>query len=159
MLVQIITHTPTWVFGLFALLLWLGGRQLRAGQVSLVRMAIMPVAMAGLSVYGVWSAFGDSPLAALAWALALLAVCTLALLLAPASRARYHPDSRSARATKPPLKAPYRALTGRATAASCARPGCITRATPMAYLVQKMPIISARGSALPGMLKLRLSGW
>ena len=95
MLVQIITHTPTWVFGLFALLLWLGGRQLRAGQVSLVRMAIMPVAMAGLSVYGVWSAFGGSPLAALAWALALLAVCALALLRAPASRARYHPDSRS----------------------------------------------------------------
>ena len=95
MLVQIITHTPTWVFGLLALLLWLGGRQLRAGQVSLVRMAVMPVAMAGLSVYGVWSAFGGTPLAALTWALALLAVCALALLLSPATGARYHPESRS----------------------------------------------------------------
>ena len=87
MLIQIITHTPTWVFGLLALLLWLGGRQLRAGQVSLVRMAVMPVAMASLSVYGVWSAFGGTPLAALAWA--------LALLLSPATGARYHPESRS----------------------------------------------------------------
>ena len=95
MLVQIITHTPYWVFGLFALLLWLGGKQLRAGQVSLVRVAVMPVAMAGLSVYGVWSAFGGTPLAALAWALALLAVCALALLLSPATGARYHPESRS----------------------------------------------------------------
>jgi hypothetical protein len=95
MLIQIITHTPTWVFGLLALLLWLGGRQLRAGQVSLVRMVVMPVAMAGLSVYGVWSAFGGTPLAALAWALALLAVCALALLLAPPTGARYHPESRS----------------------------------------------------------------
>ena len=95
MLVQIITHTPTWVFGLLALLLWLGGRQLRAGQVSLVRMVVMPVAMAGLSVYGVWSAFGGTPLAALAWALALLAVCALALLLAPPTGTRYHPERRS----------------------------------------------------------------
>ncbi|HYP83985.1 DUF6622 family protein [Variovorax sp.] len=79
MLIQILSHTPTWVFGLFALLLWLGGRQLRAGQASLGRVAVMPVAMTGLSVYGLFSSFGHSPLALLAWPLAAAAAAALVL--------------------------------------------------------------------------------
>ena len=62
---------------------------------GMVRVTALPVAMTALSVYGVWSAFAGTPLAALAWALALLAVCALATLLAPATSARYHPESRS----------------------------------------------------------------
>ncbi|WP_375122149.1 DUF6622 family protein [Variovorax sp. WS11] len=68
MLTQILTHTPRWVFALFALLVWMGARQLLAGSVSLTRVTLLPIAMTGLSFYGMLSAFGDSPLALLGWA-------------------------------------------------------------------------------------------
>ncbi len=76
MLVQIITHTPTWVFALLALLAWLGGKQLRAGSAHLYRVVGMPLAMVGLAVYGVVSAFGASSAGGLAlacWATAAAA--------------------------------------------------------------------------------------
>jgi len=83
MLLQILTHTPSWVFGLFALLLWLGARQLRAGNVGQLRATLMPLAMIGLSLYGVFSAFGESLLPLVGWAAAavaaLLAVQAIAL--------------------------------------------------------------------------------
>nr|WP_162583700.1 DUF6622 family protein [Variovorax sp. PBS-H4] len=68
MLTQILTHTPRWVFVLFALLVWLGIKQMFASSVSLVRVTVLPVAMAGLSFFGMLSAFGDSPVALLGWA-------------------------------------------------------------------------------------------
>ncbi|MBO9646909.1 MAG: hypothetical protein J7605_00245 [Variovorax sp.] len=79
MLMQILLHTPKWVFGLFALLVWLGARQLVASSLSMTRTALMPVVMGGLSVFGVASAFGDSIVSLLAWAAMVFA--TLALVL------------------------------------------------------------------------------
>jgi ABC-type phosphate transport system permease subunit len=72
MLYEILTHTPAWVFALFALLLWLGATQLTGRRVGLRRTLVMPVVMIGLSLYGVLSAFKDQPLAAAAWAAAAL---------------------------------------------------------------------------------------
>ncbi len=68
MLTQILTHTPRWVFLLFALLVWLGAKQLFANAMSLTRITIMPLAMIGLSFFGMLTAFGDSPVALLGWA-------------------------------------------------------------------------------------------
>mgnify|MGYP001026129684 FL=1 len=79
MLMQVILHTPKWVFAVFFLLLWLGSKQLLANNVSLTRVALMPVAMGGLSLYGVVSVFGDSVGALLGWATA--AAVLLALVL------------------------------------------------------------------------------
>ena len=74
MLYEILTHTPAWVFGLFALLLWLGAKQLSGRRVGLRRTMAMPVVMIALSLYGVLSVFSRQPLAALAWAAAALVV-------------------------------------------------------------------------------------
>ena len=79
MLMQIILHTPKWVFAVFFLLLWLGARQLLANQVSLTRVTLMPVAMGGLSLYGVASVFGDSFGALLGWAAAAAVMAALVL--------------------------------------------------------------------------------
>ncbi|MGJ7611692.1 MULTISPECIES: DUF6622 family protein [unclassified Variovorax] len=79
MLMQVILHTPKWVFAVFFLLLWLGAKQLLANDVSLSRVTLMPVAMGGLSVYGVISVFGDAFGPLLGWAAA--AVVMLALVL------------------------------------------------------------------------------
>ena len=95
MLLQILAHTPRWVFVLFAVLVWYGSKQLLAGSVSLTKVTLMPVAMTGLAIYGVASAFGDAPMALLGWAAA--ALVPLALLLQrplPAST-RYDADSRT----------------------------------------------------------------
>ena len=53
MLYEILTHTPAWVFALFALLLWLGATQLTGRRVGLRRTLVMPVVMICLSLYGV----------------------------------------------------------------------------------------------------------
>jgi hypothetical protein len=79
MLMQIILHTPKWVFAVFFLLLWIGAKQLLSNSVGLTRVTLMPVAMGALSVYGVVSVFGDSFGALLGWAAAAVAMLALVL--------------------------------------------------------------------------------
>lgn len=67
MLMHILSSTPKWVFVLFAVLLWLGLQQMLPRRVGLNRATLLPLAMTGLSLYGVASAFGDQPIALLAW--------------------------------------------------------------------------------------------
>lgn len=56
----ILKNTPAWVWGLLAGLTWLGLTQLRDRSASMARVTVMPVAMAAFSVYGTFSAFGNS---------------------------------------------------------------------------------------------------
>lgn len=79
MLLQILIHTPRWVFFVFAVLVWYGSKQLLANRVSLTRVTLMPIAMTGFAVYGVASAFGDSPLALAGWAAAALVLLAAVL--------------------------------------------------------------------------------
>lgn len=78
MVTPILQHTPTWVFGLFAALVALGVAMSFPRTVSLRRSLMVPLAMLGLSLMGVASAFGSQPLALPAWA-AGLATALLAL--------------------------------------------------------------------------------
>lgn len=95
MLTQIFLHTPKWVFVLFAALVWLGAKQLFANSVGLGRVTVMPIAMTGLSIFGVTSAFGDSPTALLAWAATALVALTLVLQRGLPASTRYAPASRT----------------------------------------------------------------
>ncbi len=94
MLLQILTHTPPWVFAVFMLLLWLGARQLVASRTSLARITLVPVVMAGLSLYGAASAFGERPLALAGWAIASAVALVLTLQRALPAGIRYDPASR-----------------------------------------------------------------
>lgn len=89
MLMQIVLHTPKWVFAVFFLLLWLGAKQLLTNSVSLTRVTLMPVAMGGLSLYGVVSVFGDSLGALLGWAVAALLLLALVLQRPVPATTRY----------------------------------------------------------------------
>ncbi|TWO69520.1 hypothetical protein FN976_19745 [Caenimonas sedimenti] len=96
--VTVIARTPTWVWGLLAALLALGISQLRARHASLVRIAIMPIAMAGFALFSMAADFRAS--GALAWALgAWLAAAALVSALigvaAPAAGTRYDAASRT----------------------------------------------------------------
>lgn len=96
-LIQILLHTPRWVFAVFALLLWLGVRQMAAGRAHLNRVLVMPLAMGGLAGWGVESAFGGSPagLAALGvWVLTALATLALVLRRAVPEGVGFDPLSR-----------------------------------------------------------------
>jgi hypothetical protein len=85
MLLQILASTPKWVFGLFILLLVMGLRQMRSYRASLLRIAILPVAMKTLAVYGVLSAFGASSAALFAW-VAAASVAAVIVLRRPLPR-------------------------------------------------------------------------
>lgn len=75
-MVQILSNTPTWVFGLFMGLLALGFMQTRTRRVGKIPAFILPAGMVALSLAGIQSSFGLSvgPLAAWAIALALAAL-------------------------------------------------------------------------------------
>lgn len=73
-LLAVLTHTPSWVFVVFMVLLVLGYQQSRDRTVSRRRLLLLPVAMLGLSFYGVASSFGLGLLSCFAWALGVGAV-------------------------------------------------------------------------------------
>lgn len=88
MLGAIIQNTPYWVWALLAGLIALGASQLTGRNVSLARATAMPLAMTGLSVYGLVSAFGGADqarIAIAAWLVAAGAITGLALWLQPAA--------------------------------------------------------------------------
>ena len=94
MLMQILLHTPKWVFAVFVLLAWLGGRQLVANRIGLNRVLVMPVAMAGLSFWGVVSVSGESAGALLGWAMAALLLMVLVLRRPLPATTRYDAAAR-----------------------------------------------------------------
>lgn len=67
MLMQILVHTPLWVWGIFAVLLVLGYSRTKPSLVSKKRLAILPGLFIALSVFGIWSAFGANALGLAGW--------------------------------------------------------------------------------------------
>lgn len=88
-LVQGILHgTPVWVWALLATLLAVGMSQWRDRRIGLGRALAFPLAMLGLSIWGVFSAFGVG-LAAVCWAAALGSLIPVLLRLPLARHARW----------------------------------------------------------------------
>ena len=91
MISEILSRTPTWVFVLFAVLLVLGLVQSRARQSSLTRLAIMPIALTALSVFGMVMSFKASLLGMSVWITVTAIVALLIPRFKPTSRASYNP--------------------------------------------------------------------
>lgn len=70
MFIQIITRTPVWVWAILGLLAWVGLKQTVPRSVSLRRITVLPVVMIGLSLAGMFTAFGAANHALLAWGIA-----------------------------------------------------------------------------------------
>lgn len=91
---QILTNTPLWVWGLLAALLVLGWSQTRSRSVGLARIALLPLGLGALSLYGTISAFGTSPTVLGSWfTTAILLVLVVTQLPLPAGAA-YDPARR-----------------------------------------------------------------
>lgn len=69
MIVEILQHTPSWVFVLFVVLLYFGYLQSKTRTVSRGRLAVLPMAMVGLSLYGILSDFDAIMIGLIAWTL------------------------------------------------------------------------------------------
>ena len=95
MIMQIISHTPIWVFVLFFVLLTLGYLASRPRTLSRGRVAILPVAMMLLSAYGVVSAFGYRAMGILAWVAGMALAVLLNRILRLPRGANYFATTRS----------------------------------------------------------------
>lgn len=71
MVIQILSNTPPWVFVLFVALLGFGLMQTRTRAVRQVPALLLPVGMIALSLAGIQSSFGFSPVPLTVWAVAL----------------------------------------------------------------------------------------
>jgi hypothetical protein len=98
MLGPVLQHTPTWVWGLLATLTAVGLSQVRTRSVGLARVALLPMAMTGLALWGTVSAFGGSTQfgpVLLAWLTAAAATLAAVAPFAPPAGSRYDPAARS----------------------------------------------------------------
>lgn len=82
-LASIVSHTPTWVFVVLAGLMLIGLRQTQPRTVSRRRLIMLPLAVAGYSLYGVAMASHGSPLALTVWLASVLAAFALTRALPP----------------------------------------------------------------------------
>lgn len=71
MIVQILAHTPIWVYPLFLLLVVFGFIQTRTRTIRRIPALILPVGMSVLSLAGIISSFGLTTLPLAAWGLAI----------------------------------------------------------------------------------------
>jgi hypothetical protein len=92
MLAQIISHTPLWVWALLAFLLYRGILASVDREVTLKRLAIIPLVMLALSWQGVSTVFGILALPMLCWLLAAAVAATLTWRLFRKDRVMAYPE-------------------------------------------------------------------
>lgn len=76
MIVQIISHTPIWVYALFFVLLVFGLIQTRTRTVSKITALLLPAGMTALSLTGIYSSFGLTTIPLATWGMAM-AIATI----------------------------------------------------------------------------------
>ncbi|MBZ2205874.1 DUF6622 family protein [Massilia soli] len=92
---QILTHTPPWVFALFAGLLAFGLLQTRSRNVNRTMAYLLPAGMVALSLSGVQSSFGLAPVPVALWATGLIVVAFAGYKLFPNTRLIFDPATNS----------------------------------------------------------------
>jgi hypothetical protein len=95
MIATVLKSTPTWVWGLLAGLTALGLSQVRTRTASFTRIAITPLAMLGLSLWGNISAFGHAPDFGFVLALwtGILAVTVIAVMQLPVPAGTHYDEA------------------------------------------------------------------
>ncbi len=92
MLMQILIHTPVWVWFLLTALLALGLWQTRQRQVRRGQLLALPLALLGLGLWSMAPGFLAQPLLALVWLSALLGAVQLGKRLPKPAAARWLAD-------------------------------------------------------------------
>ena len=92
MWIQIITHTPLWVWGLLTALLALGLWQRRERRVRPFQLLLLPTVLMAMGLWSMAPGLVAQPVSALIWLLAVAGACWLGLRLPRPSTARWLPD-------------------------------------------------------------------
>lgn len=71
MIVQILSHTPIWVYALFFVLLGFGLIQTRTRAIGKIPALLLPAGMMALSLAGIHSSFGFTTIPLVAWGMAI----------------------------------------------------------------------------------------
>jgi hypothetical protein len=89
LIIQILSHTPVWVFVLFFVLLVFGLMQTRTRTVRKIPALLFPAGMIALSLAGINSSFGLGPVPLASWAIALTIAAFVGYALFRDERVRY----------------------------------------------------------------------
>jgi hypothetical protein len=89
MILQILIHTPLWVWGVLSALLVLGWVQSRPRSVSRGQLLALPLALLALGLWSMWPGFAKQPVAAAVWLLSLGAFLALGLRLPIPAQVRW----------------------------------------------------------------------
>lgn len=81
-MLELINHTPTWVFAVFFTLLVLGFKQSKERVININTVFFLPSAMIAFSFFGVYSVFGVSILSTSLWLIGLIITLIIGLKLA-----------------------------------------------------------------------------
>lgn len=95
MIIEILTHTPPWVYALFVGLSFLGFQQSRSRNVKQFVLFLLPIGMLVLSFFGVTSSFGYGMFNIFLWLVGICICTLLGLKLFPISSALYQTETRS----------------------------------------------------------------
>jgi hypothetical protein len=93
MIINILTHTPLWVWGLLVLLIALGYSQTKTRQAGIARVVLLPLIFTALALSSLYSSFGASSLVFAAWATGFIA--TVVAMQALPQKASYSTQTRS----------------------------------------------------------------
>jgi hypothetical protein len=92
MVLQVITHTPPWVWGLLCALLGLGWMQSRPRRVDRWQLLVLPLTLLLVGMWSMAPGLVAQPLAAAVWVASLVLGLRLGLKLPRASATRWLPD-------------------------------------------------------------------
>jgi hypothetical protein len=94
-MLDILSHTPYWVFGLFIALVLLGLQQRKNRRVKMPLAFFLPFGMMALSLAGVFSSFGLSFKPVLIWAVGLSLSASIVARIFPVKGILYYPENNS----------------------------------------------------------------
>lgn len=77
MLIQILSHTPLYVWAILAFLVWRGVAELREREIAISRMFVLPLVMLVLSLHDIALKFGFDATVLAAWMTAFAAAALL----------------------------------------------------------------------------------
>ncbi|NMM41697.1 DUF6622 family protein [Pseudoalteromonas arctica] len=95
MIIEILAHTPKWVFGLFIFLAVLGFQQSKERTVKKYLILPLPIGMVFLSYFGVSSSFGLSLTPIGLWFFALACVAILVAKYLPVKDVQFNVETES----------------------------------------------------------------
>lgn len=76
--IQILSHTPLYVWAILAFLVWRGVAELREREIAVARMFVLPLVMLALSLHDIARKFGLDAIALTTWMAAFAASALLA---------------------------------------------------------------------------------